>query len=148
MTNTDLTLYRERLLALRASLLGDVTQMEEDSLKDHCKTTSIPTDMEELGSDNADQELTVSLLESNKSILDQIEAAIERIEDGTYDRCEECGGKIPKTRLEAIPYAALCIHCASQGEEGHEATKNVALLRTTAQITRRANHEHETQRIL
>ena len=99
MTNTDLTLYRERLLALRASLLGDVTQMEEDSLKDHCKTTSIPTDMEELGSDNADQELTVSLLESNKSILDQIEAAIERIEDGTYDRCEECGGKSPRPAL-------------------------------------------------
>ena len=107
-------------MALRASLLGDMTQMEDDTLNDHRRTTSIPTDMEELGSDTADQELTVSLLESDKGTLDQIEAAIERIEDGSYDRCEECGGQIPKSRLDAIPYAALCIHCASQGEEGHE----------------------------
>ena len=123
MTNPDLTLHRERLLALRASLLGDVTQMEDDSLKDHSKTTSIPTDMEELGSDNADQELTASLLGSDKDTLDQIDAAIKRIEDGSYGLCETCGMKIPKSRLDAIPYAALCIHCASQGEEGHEASK-------------------------
>jgi len=97
--------------------------MEDDSLKDHSKTTSIPTDMEELGSDNADQELTASLLGSDKDTLDQIDAAIKRIEDGSYGLCETCGMKIPKSRLDAIPYAALCIHCASQGEEGHEASK-------------------------
>ncbi len=120
MTNTDLTLYRERLLALRASLLGDMTQMEDDALKDHSKTTSIPTDTEELGSDSADQELTSSLLGSEKDALDQIEAAIERIDDGSYGRCEECGEQIPKSRLDAIPYAAQCVRCASQQEEGHE----------------------------
>jgi DnaK suppressor protein len=114
MANTDFTLHRERLLALRASLLGDVTQMEDDTLTDHSKTTSIPTDVEELGSDNADQELTVSLLGSDKDTLDQIEAAIERIEDGSYGLCETCGMKIPKSRLDAIPYAAECVQCASK----------------------------------
>jgi len=148
MTNTDLAPHRKKLLALRASLLGDMTQIEDDALKDHCKTTSIPTDMEELGSDNAEQELTVSLLGSDKDTFDQIEAALQRIEDGSYDRCEECGGQIPKSRLDAIPYAALCVQCASQGEEGHEATKNLALPRTIPQVTRGANHEYETQRIL
>ena len=123
MTNTDLMLHRKRLLALRARLLGDMTQMEDDALKDHSKTTGIPTDMEELGSDDADQELTLSLLGSENDTLDQIEAALQRIEDGSYDRCEECGGQIPKSRLDAIPYAALCVRCASQREEGHEATK-------------------------
>ncbi len=117
MTKTDLTLQRARLLALRASLLGDMTQMEDDSLKDHSKTTSIPTDMEELGSDNADQELTLSLLGSEEDALDQIEAAIERIENGSYGECETCGVKIPKSRLEAIPYAAKCVRCASQQED-------------------------------
>ena len=117
MTNTDLTLQRERLLALRASLLGDMTQMEDDSLKDHSKTTSIPTDIEELGSDNADQELTLSLLGSEEDALDQIEAALQRIEDGSYGQCETCGAKIPKSRLEAIPYAAQCVRCASQQED-------------------------------
>ncbi len=117
MTNSDLTFHRERLLALRARLLGDMTQMEDNALnKDQTKTTSMPTSMAELGSDNSDQELTLSLLGSDKDALDQIEAAIQRVEEGSYGRCEECGAKIPKPRLEAIPYAAQCIHCASQRE--------------------------------
>ena len=120
MTNADLTPYRARLVALRARLLGDMTQMEDDSLNDHCKTSSIPTDMEELGSDDADQELTVDLLGSDEDILDQIEAAIQRFEDGGYGRCVECGESIPKTRLDAIPYAAQCERCASQQDEVHE----------------------------
>jgi DnaK suppressor protein len=91
--------------------------MEDHALKDHAKTTSIPTDAEELGSDNADQELTLSLVGSEKNTLDQIEAALKRIEDGSYGQCETCGVKIPKARLEAIPYAAQCVRCASQGEE-------------------------------
>ena len=120
MTNTDLALHREKLLALRASLLGDMTQMEDDTLKDHRKTMSIPTDREEIGSDTTDQELTVSLLGSDKDVLDQIETALQRIEDGGYGRCEECGEPIPKNRLDAVPYAADCERCASQREKSHE----------------------------
>ena len=120
MANADLTPYRARLVALRTKLLGDMTQMEGDSLNDHCKTSSIPTDVEELGSDDADQELTVDLLASDEDILDQIEGAIQRFDDGGYGRCVECGEPIPKTRLDAIPYAAQCERCASQEEESHE----------------------------
>ena len=120
MTKTDLTLHRERLLALRARLQGDMTQMEDNALNgDHTKTTSMPNHMAELGSDNFDTELTLSLLGSEKDALDQIDAAIERIEDGSYGQCETCGVQIPKARLEAVPYAALCVRCASQQEEGH-----------------------------
>ncbi len=120
MTNTDLTLYRERLLALRARLQGDMTQMEDNALnKDHAKTTSMPNHMAELGSDSFDQELTLSLLGSEKGALDQVEAAIGRIDDGSYGRCEACGVTIPKSRLEAIPFAARCVRCASQEEEAH-----------------------------
>ena len=120
MTNTEVTLYREKLLALRASLLGDMTHMEDDSLHDHAKTISIPTDKEELGSDNSDQELTLTLLGSDEDILDQVEAAIRRIEDGDYGRCEKCGEAIPKNRLDAIPYAADCVRCALKKEERNQ----------------------------
>ncbi len=116
-----MTHYRERLLALRARLLGDTTQIEDDAWKDHAKTVSIPTDAEELGSDNAEQELTLNLLGSDKQTLNQIDAAIQRIEDGDYGRCEQCGMNIPESRLNAIPYAAECVRCATQEEEGHEA---------------------------
>ena len=67
MTNTDFTLHREKLLALRTRLQGDMTQMADHALnKDHNKTTSMPNHMAELGSDNADQELTLSFLEMRR----------------------------------------------------------------------------------
>jgi RNA polymerase-binding protein DksA len=123
MANSDLTLHREKLLALRASLLSDMTQMEDDTLKDHAKTISIPTDMGEIGTDNAEQELTFTLLGSDEGILGQIKAAIQRIENGSYGRCQDCGKQIPKSRLDAIPYAADCVQCASREEKDHEAIR-------------------------
>jgi DnaK suppressor protein len=120
MTKTDLAIHRERLLALRARLLSDTTQMEDNALnKDHSRTTSMPNDIAELGSGNFDQEFTLSLLASENNALDQIDAAIERIKNGSYGKCETCGEQIPKTRLDAIPYAAQCVQCASEREEGH-----------------------------
>lgn len=95
-----------------------MTQMEDNALnKEHTTTTSMPTSMAELGSDNFDQELTLSLLGSEKVALDQIDGALKRIEDGSYGECEACGVKIPEPRLAAIPYAAQCVQCASQQEE-------------------------------
>jgi DnaK suppressor protein len=97
-----------------------MTQMEDNALnKDHSRTTSMPTSMAELGSDNSDQELTLSLLGSDKDAVDQIDGALKRIGDGSYGRCGECDGEIPGSRLDAIPYAANCVRCASQREEGH-----------------------------
>jgi DnaK suppressor protein len=119
MTKPDFTVYRERLLILRARLRGDLTQMENNTLnKDH-SNTRMPTDAAELGSDSADQDLTLSLLGSEKEALSQIGAALKRIEDGSFGQCEECGMNIPEPRLDAVPYAALCVRCASQREEGH-----------------------------
>jgi DnaK suppressor protein len=45
---------------------------------------------------------------------------LERIRSGSYGRCEGCGGKIPKPRLEALPYATLCINCQREMEETGE----------------------------
>ncbi len=129
MTNTELTLHREQLLALRASLLGDMTQMEDDTLKDHSKTNSIPSDMAELGSDNADQELTFRLLGSENDTLDQVESAITRIEDRSYGRYGKCGEQIPKSRLDAIPYAAQCVQCTSEQENSRRGSQRRVLPR-------------------
>jgi len=95
-----------------------MAQMEDNALnKDHNKTTSMPNHMAELGSGNFAQGFTLTLLGSTNDALDQIEAAIERIEDASYGPCDGCDGKIPKLHLEAIPFAALCVRCASQQEE-------------------------------
>ena len=121
MKKADVKVYKERLLALRARLRGDVSQMADAALKQsrtqaNGGLSNMPIHMADLGTDNFEQEFTLSLMESDAGILDKIEAALERIEDGTYGECEECGAKIPKTRLNAIPYATMCVKCASQYE--------------------------------
>jgi RNA polymerase-binding transcription factor DksA len=95
-----------------------MTQMADSALNhDYSRTTRMPTDMAELGSGNFDQELTLSLLGSERDALEQIEEAIERIEEGSYGRCKTCGAIIRKSRLQAIPYVALCVRCASEQED-------------------------------
>ena len=54
--------------------------------------------------------LAVSLSDT----LDDIEVALQKFDDGTYGRCEDCGGPIAEARLEAMPAARLCITCASK----------------------------------
>jgi DnaK suppressor protein len=110
----DFGLHRERLLALRSRLHGEMTQMADGALSDgQNKTNSTPTDMAELGSDAFAQELTLSLLGNEKEVLDQIKVALERISEGSFGTCEECGTEIPEARLEAIPYAPLCVKCTA-----------------------------------
>ena len=120
----DWKVFRESLLVLRARLRGDVNQLADAALKKsrseaNGDLSSMPIHMADMGSDNFEQEFTLSLMESDEDTLEAIESALERIEDGAYGQCEECGGKIPKTRLKAIPYTALCVKCASQLEQGY-----------------------------
>jgi DnaK suppressor protein len=76
----------------------------------------MPIHMADLGSDNFEQEFTLSLMENEEETLEAIELALERIEDGTYGQCDECGVKIPKLRLNALPYAPTCVKCAEHLE--------------------------------
>ncbi|HYW81528.1 MAG TPA: TraR/DksA family transcriptional regulator [Thermoguttaceae bacterium] len=122
MKKADAKVYKERLLVLRARLRGDVDQMADAALKKNRSEasgdlSSMPIHMADIGSDNFEQEFTLSLMESEEVTLDLIETSLERIEDGTYGQCEECGVKIPKARLNAVPYASMCVKCTSQMEQ-------------------------------
>ncbi|OHB81409.1 MAG: transcriptional regulator [Planctomycetes bacterium RBG_16_64_12] len=123
MKKAELKIYKDRLLLLRARLRGDVSQMADSALKQsrteaNGDLSSMPIHMADLGTDNFEQEFTLSLMESDAGTLEKIEAALERIEEGAYGQCEECGAKIPKTRLNALPYATMCVKCASEYEQG------------------------------
>jgi DnaK suppressor protein len=118
MAPTRFGVYRERLFALRARLQGDMTQLADGVLsKDQATAASVPTDLAELGTDNSIQDLTFNLLGNEKDVLDQIRAALERIDDGSYGRCEECGKTIPEARLEALPQTPWCVRCAADQEQ-------------------------------
>ena len=124
MKKSELKPFKERLVNLRARLRGDVTAMAKAALnktrtESSGDLSSMPIHMADLGSDNFEQEFTLSLMESEEETLEQIEAALERIEEGVYGLCLECETRIPKARLNAIPYTPHCVKCASKLERGY-----------------------------
>ena len=63
--------------------------------------------MADAGTDNFEQQFTLSLRENEEQRSQEVAAALERIEQGTFGCCEECQKEIPQTRLEAVPYTTL-----------------------------------------
>lgn len=122
MKKADLKTYKERLITLRARLRGDVTAMADAALRksglEGGEASAMPIHMAELGSDNFEQEFTLSLVQTEEDTLGAIEEALVRIEEGQYGKCVECESVIPKTRLNAIPFTPLCVKCASRLEGG------------------------------
>ena len=64
------------------------------------------------------KEFLYSLSNTERSVLEQVEEAIERIDDGEYGTCAECDQKITKKRLDAVPWARYCVPCQEQVEQG------------------------------
>ncbi|MEX2293110.1 MAG: TraR/DksA C4-type zinc finger protein, partial [Acidimicrobiales bacterium] len=62
-----------------------------------------------------ERERDLVLSASASAAVEDIDRAIEKLNDGTYGVCEQCYAKIPKERLRALPYAALCVQCKSAG---------------------------------
>ena len=117
MTKADLDTYRETLLSLRRRLNGDVSHLVDEALRAmggeaSGSLSNAPLHMADLGTDNFEQEFTLSLLQNQEHALEEITAALDRIDRGTFGRCEECQGPIPKARLQALPYTRHCVACA------------------------------------
>ncbi len=71
------------------------------------------------GADAYEQDRAVSLAAGLQGALDEVEHALQKIGEGTYGRCDGCGGDIPFERLQILPQAALCVQCKSQQAKGH-----------------------------
>jgi DnaK suppressor protein len=67
------------------------------------------------GTANVDRELDLHLSAQAQAAIEEIDAALDKIADGTYGICESCGNPVPKARLEALPHARLCVSCKSGG---------------------------------
>jgi DnaK suppressor protein len=117
LTTTEIEGYKHKLLILHARLSDDVSTMTNAALNKNRLEASgdlsvMPIHMADVGSDNFEQEQTLSFMQNESGILDQVEEALVRIKEGTYGICESCGGHIPKVRLNFLPYATLCVQCA------------------------------------
>lgn len=90
--------------ALRSALAGDLTLLKE-------LRSESPGDVIDAAYDSAQDEISSQLAEVESRELASIENALERMKDGSYGQCEVCGGRIPMARLDALPYATMCIGC-------------------------------------
>ncbi len=122
LTAAEIESYRTKLLMIRARLRGDVTTMTDAALNKNRMdpsgdVSSMPIHMADVGSDNFEQEQTLAFMQSESGILDMVEEALQRIKQGAYGICESCETWIPKVRLNFIPYASMCVKCATIAQE-------------------------------
>ena len=125
MKVAELAQYKRILLDLRKKLVDNVSFMEDEALGKSGQDASgdlsnVPIHMADVGTDNYDRDLTIGLIQNGEEELKAIDNALERIGNKTYGSCDECGAKITKARLSALPYVSSCIECQRREEEEGE----------------------------
>ena len=123
MSSIDTENFRVQLLTERERVQNAIAHLRDDhpgSLDDEVEESS-PTNDNHLGETataTLNREIDYTLGENSEQVLSEIEAALKRIEDGTYGTCTACGREIAPERLEAHPWASLCIEDARRAERG------------------------------
>ena len=105
--------YHQRLLELRDQLLRQMSGLAKESAQE---MPGYSLHMADSGTDNFDRDFALSLLSSDQDAVYEIEAAIKRIEKGTYGVCELTTKVIPHARLDAIPWARYTVEAQAQLE--------------------------------
>jgi DnaK suppressor protein len=122
LTRSELNEFRQMLLQKRRDLIGDMDGIQAEALKNRPGSSgdlsNMPTHLADIGTDNFEQEFTLGLLESERVLLQEINEALERIENKSYGICLGTGKPIGKTRLRARPWAKYCIEYARMLEKG------------------------------
>lgn len=121
LSTKDVQAFREILLGLRSRLRSDLDRMTDEALHQGAgeaagALSTLPSHLADIGTESYDQDFALGLIENEQETLQQIDEALQRIEDGTFGVCQECGQPIAKPRLLAIPYASTCINCARKAE--------------------------------
>ena len=121
MSAVDTQRFKDMLLEERQRVADAIEYLHEEtpgSLEDETEEIVGTSDnhLAETASATLDREIDYTLEDNAEQVLASIDAALARIEDGTYGVCETCGQPISEERLEAIPYATQCIDCKRKGE--------------------------------
>ncbi len=120
MEQKDIEYFRDKLAQMleEAQRKGDIT-IEE--LTDSNEAFADPADRATAESDRA---FTLRIRDRERRLIRKIQSAIQRIDDGTFGCCEECGEDIGVPRLNARPVTRLCIACKSKQEEDEHLRKD------------------------
>lgn len=112
MEKDQLKKFQEKLIEMKNEILDDVAN--ENKRFEEEKEVESYSEEYDLANSILENNLRENLEENDYKMLKQIEKALTRIEDGTYNICEVCGKEIEIDRLEMIPYATKCSKCAKK----------------------------------
>ncbi|MFW6198488.1 MAG: TraR/DksA family transcriptional regulator [Acidobacteriota bacterium] len=113
MKSADQEKFKEELLKRRRELVESFKRSQEARRQEGDEGTQ---DIADKATEYYTQEFNYNLSEKDRQQLAAIDDALERIELDEYGECEECGEEISERRLQAIPWAALCIDCQEKKE--------------------------------
>jgi DnaK suppressor protein len=111
---------RERLLALKDTLLDSMNGVAKDSLRSRAEgseASAFGMHQADAGSDAYDRDFALSLLSQEQDSLYEIDEALKRVENGTYGVCEMSNKPIPHARLEALPFTRYTVECQAELEK-------------------------------
>lgn len=114
-TKRQLNPVRGALLELRRRVVGDLNMMEGESAR-AADSEADTDDAADQGSDAFDRDMTLSLMANDARRLQSIDAALAAMDDRTFGLCEECEESIPLLRLQALPFARMCVPCQEKRE--------------------------------
>jgi RNA polymerase-binding protein DksA len=123
VTTIDTERFRDALVDERRRVEHALATLRDDhrgSLDDEVEEVAATSDnhVAETASATLGREIDYTLGDNAEQVIAEIDAALQRIEDGTYGTCTNCGREIPVQRLEANPWASLCIDCKRRAEGG------------------------------
>ena len=105
------TVYRENLISKRAEILAE---QKEHSLSTTMDNNTRQGDMADQASGTNEVHIQLKLKQTDAKILQAIEEALVRLDDGSYGVCRDCGEDIAPARLNAIPWTRVSIECKEQ----------------------------------
>lgn len=118
LTKTKIKQIHAALLEERAQLLDQVEGLDAEADVKRWRDAGFDDDPADSGSASFERETAQSLSRHARRLLTEIDDALRRIDAGTFGTCENCGQAIALERLDAIPYARLCMECKRRDETG------------------------------
>ncbi len=122
MTKQEVKRYKDLLIKERTKLNDELSSLKKDNINKSQRDaagdlSSYTYHMADMASDNYDRDFSMGLATEEQKRLFAIEEALKRVEDSTYGNCLQCGSRILKKRLDAIPYTELCLECQKLKEK-------------------------------
>jgi DnaK suppressor protein len=112
LTPSDQKNYRQQLLAITTRLSRGVAELESEAMRP--TGSDVARQQADAAVAEAEHDVTHAVLLSEEQILTEAQAALDRLATGKFGQCERCARPITKARLDAVPYARNCIHCARE----------------------------------